>query len=154
MYDDLWVGAKCMYKLEPAMADGARLILYAPHIRDVAVVHDQVIREIGYHTRDYFLSHWERFKEYPWGLLAHSTHLKGLGTYRNGVETSRIEVLLATGISEERCREINLGYMDPDSINVKDYQDREEEGLLYVPKAGETLYRWKDAPEELGGDAR
>lgn len=154
MYDDLWVGAKCMYKLEPAMADGARLILYAPHIREVAVVHDQVIREIGYHTRDYFLSHWDQFKEYPWGLLAHSTHLKGLGTYRDGVETSRIEVLLATGISEERCREINLGYMDPNTINVKDYQDREEEGILYVPKAGETLYRWKEAPEELGGGAR
>lgn len=151
MYDEMWVGAKCMYKLESTVADDGQLIIYAPHIHDVAVVHDKVIREVGYHTRDYFLSQWDRFKDYPWGILAHSTHVKGIGTYQDGVERPRIEVILATGIPEETCREINLGYMDPETINVKEYQDREEEGILYVPKAGETLYRWKDAPPELGG---
>ena len=151
MYDELWVGAKCMYKLEPAVADGGRLIIYAPHIREVATVHDRLIREIGYHTRDYFLEQWDRFKDIPWGILAHSTHVKGVGTYKNGVETPRIEVILATGISEETCREINLGYLDPDTIRVEDYQDREEEGILYVAQAGEMLYRYPDAGPELGG---
>lgn len=151
MYDEIWVGAKCMYKLEPVVADGGTLIIYAPHIRDVAVVHDEVIRRIGYHTRDYFLAQWDRFKEEPWGILAHSTHVKGIGRYEHGQELPRIEVVLATGISESVCREINLGYMDPASIDPADYADREKEGVLYVPKAGETLYRLKHAPPELGG---
>jgi nickel-dependent lactate racemase len=151
MYDELWVGAKCMYKLEPVVADGGRLIIYAPHIKDVAVVHDHVLRKIGYHTRDYFLKQWDTFKDYPWGVVAHSTHVKGIGTYEDGVETPRIEVILATGIPEEVCREINLGYLNPGDIDPADYAGKEDEGILYVPKAGEVLYRLKKAPEELGG---
>ena len=34
---------------------------------------------------------------------------------------------------------------------VEDYQDREEEGILYVAQAGEMLYRYQDAGPELGG---
>ncbi len=141
MYDELWVGAKCMYKLEPVVADGGRLIIYAPHIKEVAVVHDEAIRRIGYHTRDYFLNQWDRFKHEPWGILAHSTHVKGMGTCEDGVEIPRIEVVLATGIPEEVCREINLGYLDPESIDPSDYRNREDEGVLYVPRAGEILHR-------------
>ena len=114
------------------------------------MVHDHVIREIGYHTRDYFLKQWDKFKDYPWGIVAHSTHVKGIGTYEDGVETPRIEVILATGIPEDVCKQINLGYMNPDDINPADFADREDEGILYVPKAGEVLYRLKNAPEELG----
>jgi nickel-dependent lactate racemase len=151
MYDELWVGGKCMYKLEPALADGADLVIYAPHIHHVSVIHGKLIRSIGYHTRDYFLKQWERFKQVPWGILAHSTHVKGIGTYEAGVEKPRVNVVLATGIPEEECRAINLGYRDPRSIRVVDFQGREREGVLHVPKAGEMLYRWKDAPPELGG---
>lgn len=141
MYDELWVGAKCMYKLEPVVADGGRLIIYAPHIREVATAHDATLKKIGYHTRDYFLAQWDAFKDYPWGVLAHSTHVKGIGTYENGIERPRIEVILATGIPEDVCRQINLGYLDHASINVDDYRDREDEGILFVPRAGEILYR-------------
>ena len=42
----------------------------------------QLIDEIGYHCRDYFLTQWDRFRRYPGGVLAHSTHVKGLGTLR------------------------------------------------------------------------
>jgi hypothetical protein len=31
--------------------------------------------------------------------------------------------------------------MDPASIWIDDYRGREEEGILYVDHAGETLYR-------------
>jgi nickel-dependent lactate racemase len=143
MYDELWVGAKCMYKLEPVVADGGRLIIYAPHIHEVSVIHGRVIEAVGYHTRDYFVAQWDRYKVHPWGVLAHSTHVKGAGTYVNGVETPRIEVFLATGIPEETCRKINLGYLDWRSIRPEEYQDREAEGILHVPKAGEILYRVK-----------
>jgi hypothetical protein len=50
-------------------------------------------------------------------------------------------VTLATGIPEERCRRVNLGYMDPTGINIKEWVGREDEGVLVVPKAGEMLYR-------------
>jgi nickel-dependent lactate racemase len=147
MYDELWTGAKAMYKLEPVLADGGELIIYAPHIREVCVTHHQVLLEVGYHCRDYFLNQWERFQHYPWGVLAHSTHVYGQGTFDNGVEAPRARVTLATAIPPETCRRINLGYRDPQSIRQAEYANREAEGVLLVPKAGEMLFRLKHAPD-------
>lgn len=141
MYDELWVGGKCAYKLEPVVADGGELIIFAPHLREISAVHGSTIRGIGYHVRDYFLRQMDRFSHVPRGVLAHSTHVKGVGTYENGVEHPRINVTLATGISQEECRAINLGYRDPKTIDPAAFRERAEEGVLYVPKAGETLYR-------------
>ncbi|MBX3441419.1 MAG: DUF2088 domain-containing protein [Planctomyces sp.] len=141
MYDELWVAGKCMYKLEPVVADGGELIIYAPHMHEISVTHGRLIREIGYHCRDYFTRQWDRFQNYPWGVLAHSTHVRGGGTYDDGVERCRVQVTLASGIPREVCEAINLGYRDPDSIRVEDFADRESEGVLLVPKAGEQLYR-------------
>jgi nickel-dependent lactate racemase len=143
MHDDLWTAAKGMYKVEPAIADGGEVIIYAPHLTEVSYTHGKLIDEVGYHCRDYFLKQWDRFSHYPGGVLAHSTHLKGLGEYQadTGIETPRIRVTLATGIPEERCRRINLGYLDPASIHIEDWQNRTEEGILVVPRAGEILYR-------------
>ena len=141
MYDELWVGAKAMYKLEPVLAAGGELIIYAPHLHEVSVVHGRFIRQVGYHCRDYFLKQWDKFKHLPWGTMAHCTHVFGGGTYENGVEVPRARVTLATGIPESVCREINLGYRDWRSIRVEDYAHREDEGILLVPKAGEQLYK-------------
>ena len=141
MYDELWVAGKCMYKLEPVLAEGGELIIYAPHLKEVSLTHGNLIREIGYHCRDYFLKQWDKFKDKPWGVLAHSTHVFGGGTYEAGVEEPRARVVLASGIPEAVCREINLGYRDPKTIRKEDFANREEEGVLLVPKAGEQLYR-------------
>jgi len=151
MYDDIWTAGKCMYKLEPVVADGGTLIIYAPHVTQISVTHGAVIEQVGYHTRDYFLKQWDQFKQYPWGVLAHCTHVKGIGTFENGVEKPRVNVVLATQIPPEVCKQINLGYLDPNSIRPEEYAGREDEGVLYVPKAGETLYRLTNAPPELGG---
>lgn len=146
MYDELWVGGKCMYKLEPVVADGGELIIYAPHIHEISLTHGRLIQEIGYHCRDYFLKQWDRFKDYPWGVIAHSTHVRGIGEFEDGVERCRVKVTLATGIPEDVCHSINMGYRDPKSIRVEDYKDRENEGILYVPKAGEMLFHLKQRP--------
>jgi nickel-dependent lactate racemase len=146
MYDEMWVGGKCMYKLEPVVADGGELIIYAPHIHELSVTHGRYIREIGYHSRDYFTAQPERFAHIPKGVIAHSTHVRGIGTYENGVEKCRVLVTFATGIPEEICKSINVGYRDPRSIRVEDYANREDEGILYVPKAGEMLYQLKQRP--------
>ena len=145
MYDDLWTAAKGMYKLEPAVADGGEVVIYAPHVEEVSYTHGHLLDEVGYHVRDYFLKQWDRFKDYPGGVLAHSTHLRGMGEYdaATGVERPRVNVTLATRIPRERCERLSVGYLDPDTVNPEDWQGREDEGILYVPKAGEMLYRVK-----------
>jgi nickel-dependent lactate racemase len=151
MYDEIWTAGKCMYKLEPVLADGGELIIFAPHIQEVCVSHGTVIDEVGYHCVDYFLKQWDKFKHYPWGVLAHSAHVRGIGTYENGVEHFRNQVTLATQITPEHCRRLNLGYRDPKTINIEDYADREAEGVLLVRKAGEMLYHLKNPPKWAGG---
>jgi len=141
MYEDIWTAAKAMYKLEPIVADGGTIIIYAPHITEFSTTHGKFIDQIGYHTRDYFLKRMDKFTDIPRSVTAHSTHLKGIGTYIDGVEKPRINVVLATGISRERCRKVNLGYMDPDQIDIANYENREEKGILLVHHAGEMLHR-------------
>jgi nickel-dependent lactate racemase len=153
MYDDLWTAAKAMYKTEPAVADGGEVIIFAPHIAEVSYTHGKLIDAVGYHVRDYFLKQWDRFRDVPGMILAHSTHVKGMGGYEaeRGIETPRIRVTLATRIPEERCRRINLGYADYREIDPAKWMGREAEGVLYVPHAGERLYRVRGLQCEVGG---
>ena len=145
MYDELWTAGKCMYKLEPVLADGGELIIYAPHLKEISVSHGEHIRAIGYHCRDYFLKQWERFRHYPWGVLAHSTHVRGGGTFADGTEKCRAQVTLASAIPESVCRQLSLGYHDPKTIVPEDFANQEEKGILLVPRAGEMLYRLEKA---------
>ncbi len=146
MYDELWVAGKCMYKMEPVVADDGELIIYAPHMHEISVTHGKLIEQVGYHVRDYFTKQWDQFKEIPWGVLAHSTHVRGSGTFENGIERPRVRVTLASGIPEETCRRINLGYRDPASIDIESFANREDEGILLVRKSGEYLYRLTQSP--------
>lgn len=143
MYDELWTGAKAMYKLEPAVALGGEVIIYAPHLEVVSHVHGKYIYEIGYHILPYFLNDWAQFKHIPLGVLAHSTHVRGSGIMEQGLERPNVRVTLASKISAEDCAHLNLGYLDPGKVNISEWRNREEEGVLYVPKAGEILYRLK-----------
>jgi lactate racemase len=145
LYDDIWTGAKGMYKTEPAIADGGEVVIYAPHISEISYTHGAFIDMIGYHCCDYFLKQWDRFADIPRGVLAHSTHLRGQGKYDaiTGVENLRIKVTLATSIPEERCTKLNLGYLDPRMIRIDDWKGRESEGVRVIPRAGEILYRLK-----------
>ena len=152
MYDELWTAGKCMYKLEPVLADDGELIIYAPHLSEICASHGKHIEEIGYHCRDYFLNQWDRFKHYPWGVLAHSTHVRGIGTFEHGNEKCRARVTLASKVPRATCEKINLGYRDPASIRVEEFADRESEGVLLVPKAGEMLYRLKHPPKWAAGN--
>lgn len=143
MYGEIWTGGKVMYKLEQVVAPGGKLIIYAPHIKEVSRTWGHYMEKIGYHTVGYFLAQPDRFKDIPRGVLAHSTHVRGIGHYEDGQDKPRIDVILASQIPEDMCKQINLGYMDVAEINPEDYRGREEEGILFVEKAGETLYRVK-----------
>jgi nickel-dependent lactate racemase len=144
MYDELWTAAKAMYKVEPAVAVGGEVIIYAPHLSVVSRTHGTYIEDVGYHILPYFLNNWERFNHIPLGVLAHSTHLRGSGVMENGMERPNVKVTLASKISPEDCARLNLAYLDPAKVNVDDWKGKESEGILYVPKAGEILYRLRD----------
>jgi nickel-dependent lactate racemase len=150
LYDDLWTAGKGMYKVEPAVADGGEVVIYAPHVTEVSYTHGRLLDEIGYHCRDYFLKQWGRFESYPGGVLAHSTHVKGAGTYDEaaGVETPRIAVTLATGIPRERCLHVNLGHLDPAGVDPEAWSADSGDDVLVVPRAGEHLYRVGSPPAD------
>jgi nickel-dependent lactate racemase len=138
-YGDIWTGAKGFYKVEPIVADGGQVVIYAPHITEISATHPQIL-DIGYHCRDYFVKQWERFERHHWGDLAHCTHLRGAGTYDPVAgERWRVTVTLATGIPESVVRSVNLDYLDPDEIDPVEWAA--DPGTLVVQDAGETLYR-------------
>jgi nickel-dependent lactate racemase len=143
MYDDIWTAGKVMYKLEPIVADGGELIIYAPHITEVSYTHGKTLDKIGYHVRDYFLMQKNRFKGVSRSVMAHSTHVRGVGTFDNGIEKPRIKVTLATAIPPERCHKINLGYKNPAHIILSEWRNGEDKDKLVVDHAGEILHRLK-----------
>jgi nickel-dependent lactate racemase len=139
MYRDIWTAAKGFYKLEPVVADGGQVVLYAPHVREISAMHREIYH-IGYHCRDYFVKQWDRFQDVPWGVLAHSTHLRGAGTYDTlHGEQDRVTVTLATAIPEELVRSVNLDYLNPADIDIEAWAKQQD--TLVVPRAGEDLYR-------------
>lgn len=148
LYDDMWTGAKGMYKTEPAVADDGEVVIYAPHIDETSYTHRDYIEQVGYHVRDYFTSRMERFAHIPRGILAHSTHVRGPGTYDPATDTERprIQVTFATGIDRERCRRLGVGYLDPASVDIQSWSAERDDEVLFVPKAGEILYRVRDEP--------
>ncbi len=139
-YQDIWTAAKGMYKVEPAIADGGEVIIYAPHVKEFAFSHPE-LEQIGYHCMPFFTEQWDKYGHFPGGLLAHSTHLRGQGTFTlEAGEQCRITVTLATGISEERCRAMNLNYLDPALVDIDGFP-KDDPDHLFVPHAGEMLFR-------------
>lgn len=148
MYDDLWTGAKGMYKLEPVIADGGEIILYAPHISELSYTHGKLLDEIGFHGTEYFKANWNSYHHYPWTVLAHAAHVRGEVSYEHGVEIPRVRLVLASQIPRERCKKVGLDYLDPDSIDLSWWRARKEPGYLYVDRAGEHLYKLQSDMDE------
>ena len=107
----------------------------------MSITHGHLIEEISF--RDYFLI---REDKYSWGTLAHSAHVHGTATYENGVVKRRVQARPGPGMPREKCEQINLGYHHPNSINPEDCANRENEGILLVPKAGETFIQLCEPP--------
>jgi hypothetical protein len=76
----------------------------------------------------------------PWGVLAHSTHVRGIGTFEDGIENCRIQVALATGIHEEVCKQINLGHVTRaqlcskilHAVTKKEFSSLRKQGKCYT----------------------
>ena len=149
IYEDVWVAGKDMYKLEPIVAEGGELVIHGGHVKDVSFVHGQAIARVGYHVRDYYVNQWDRFAHESKLILAHSTNVKGVGSFEASVERPRVEVTLATSIPQNTCRAINLGYRDIGQIDVDAW--RKDDDTLVVEEAGQVLYRLKS--DALGTSA-
>ncbi len=141
IFDELWTGAKGIYKVQPITEEGGEIILYAPGVKLISATHGKEIETIGYHIFEYFDAHLGRYDGVNRVALGHPVHVLGGGTYENGVEHRRFKITLATGIPEEVCRRVGLNYMDPALIDVADWEGREDEDILVVRNSGEQLYR-------------
>ena len=147
MYDDLWTAAKGMYKLEPVVADGGEVVIYAPHITEVSYTHGAIDRRDRLPLPRLLRRHSGTASGTTRAGSSRTPRTEGHGhdSTGAGVERPRVSVSLATGISEERCRRLNLGYVDPASIRLDDWRGRERDGVLVVPRAGEQLYRLRQS---------
>ena len=142
-YPELWTGGKGSYKVQGVVADGGELIIYAPHLDTISASWGEMIERVGYHTMPYIQAHLASYLKdnIPLGVLAHSTHVMGTGSFIDGVEKPRIRVSLASQLSRETCDKINLNYLDFKSLDLD--QMRADPDTLVVENSGEILYLLK-----------
>jgi nickel-dependent lactate racemase len=141
-YDDYWTGAKAFYKLEPIVADGGTIIVYAPHIDEISITHNEVIKNIGFHTVDYFKNNLDtKFRDVPRAVLAYSALVTGKGSYKDGKESTRITHKLASAIPKKTLDSLNLQWEDAGAIDPGEWQNRNDPEVKVVFNAGERLYR-------------
>jgi lactate racemase len=141
-YDELWVGGKASYKLGAIIEEGGELIIYAPHLNRLSATHGSLIEKYGYapleSVRD-MLGVSQELRE-NLCIAAHLAHVAYAGRLDDeGKVVSRYQITMATGLSEETCRRVNLGYRDHTAL---DYEAmRSDPDTLIVKDAGRDLYQ-------------
>ncbi len=140
-YDELWVGGKASYKLGAIIEEGGELIIYAPHLTKLSETHGALIEKYGYapleSVRD-MLGVSEELRE-NLCIAAHLAHVAYAGRLDDqGNVVPRYRITMASGLDEETCRRVNLGYLDHRSF---DYESlRSDPDTLIVENAGRDLY--------------
>ena len=146
-YDEIWTAGKGSYKLQypGVMASGGEVIIYAPHIK---CFHSQQemeksIKEIGYHCKEYVLQYVKKFPDFSRNVAAHVINVRGSGKYnqKSGEENYDFQVILATGIPEDVCHKVGLGYRDPATIRREDFKSSKR---IWIEHGGKYLYKLKN----------
>ena len=141
-YDELWVGGKASYKLGAIVEEGGELIIYAPHLTKLSETHGTLIEKYGYapleSVRD-MLGVSQELRE-NLCIAAHLAHVAYAGRLdAEGKVVPRYKITMASGLDEETCRRVNLGYLDHRSF---DYEAlRSDPDTLIVENAGRDLYQ-------------
>jgi lactate racemase len=141
-YDELWVGGKASYKLGAIIEEGGELIIYAPHLTKLSETHGALIEKYGYapleSVRD-MLGVSQELRE-NLCIAAHLAHVAYAGRLdQHGKVVPRYQITMATGLDEETCRRVNLGYLD---YRTLDYEAmRSDADTLVVADAGRDLYQ-------------
>ena len=141
-YDELWVGGKASYKLGAIVEEGGELIIYAPQLTKISETHGALIEKYGYAplevVRD-MLGVSQELRE-NLCIAAHLAHVAYAGRLDDeGNVVPRYRITMASGLDEETCRRVNLGYLDHRSF---DYEAlRSDVDTLIVENAGRDLYQ-------------
>jgi nickel-dependent lactate racemase len=138
-YDELWVGGKASYKLGAIIEEGGELIIYAPHLTKLSETHGALIEKYGYapleSVRD-MLGVSAELRE-NLCIAAHLAHVAYAGRLDDqGKVVPRYRITMATGLDEETCRRVNLGYIDHRTFDYEPDPD-----TLVVENAGRDLYQ-------------
>jgi len=141
-YDELWVGGKASYKLGAIIEEGGELIIYAPHLTKLSETHGALIEKYGYapleSVRD-MLGVSPELRE-NLCIAAHLAHVAYAGRLDDqGKVVPRYKITMATGLDEETCKRVNLGYVDHRMFNYE--QMRSDPDTLIVKDAGRDLYQ-------------
>jgi len=138
-YDEMWVAAKGFYKVEPVVADGGEVT----RVDAVSRTFGADIERVGYHTREWVLSHLDEFADVRGSVLAHCTHARGVGAVApDGSDRPRIDLVLATGLDRATTDRLTVGWRDPAGVDEQEWA--EDPAALVVRDAGEILYRLRD----------
>jgi nickel-dependent lactate racemase len=141
-YDELWVAGKASYKLGAIIEEGGELIIYAPQLTKISETHGALIEKYGYAplevVRD-MLGVSQELRE-NLCIAAHLAHVAYAGRLdEHGKVIPRYQITMASGLDEETCRRVNLGYLDHRSL---DYEAlRSDPDTLIVENAGRDLYQ-------------
>ncbi len=141
-YDELWVGGKASYKLGAIIEEGGELIIYAPHLTKLSETHGALIEKYGYapleSVRD-MLGVSPELRE-NLCIAAHLAHVAYAGRLdEQGKVVPRYRITMASGLDEETCRRVNLGYAD---YRTFDYESLgSDPDTLIVENAGRDLYQ-------------
>lgn len=140
-YDEMWVGGKASYKLGAIIEDGGQLIIYAPHLNTISTTHGRLIEKYGYaplETVREMVAYSDELRA-NLCIAAHLAHVS-YGSARNaeGQIVPRYRITLASAVSEEVCRRVNLRYLDHRTFRREDYET--DPNTFVVENAGRDLY--------------
>lgn len=141
-YDEMWVGGKASYKLGAIVEDGGELIIYAPHLTKLSETHGALIEKYGYapleSVRDMLGASAELRENLC--IAAHLAHVAYAGrTDEHGRVVPRYRITMATGLDEDTCKRVNLGYTDYRTIDKSALNA--DPDTLVVENAGRDLYK-------------
>ena len=143
-YDEMWVGGKASYKLGAIIEDGGELIIYAPHLTKLSETHGALIEKYGYapleSVRDMLGASPELRENLC--IAAHLAHVAYAGrTDEQGRVVPRYRITMATGLDEETCNRVNLGYLNHRTLDLAALGSQPD--TLVVKDAGRDLYEVK-----------
>lgn len=141
-YDEMWVGGKASYKLGAIIEDGGELIVYAPHLTKISETHGALIEKYGYAPLEVVRDMLGASAELRENLCiaAHLVHVAYAGrTDEHGRVVPRYQITMATGLDEETCRRVNLGYLDYRTLDLEALNSQAD--TLIVKDAGRDLYK-------------
>lgn len=140
-YDEMWVGGKASYKLGAVIEDGGELVIYAPHLKGISTTHGALIEKYGYAPIEQVREMVEGSDELRANLCvaAHLAHVSYAGRIgADGRIEPRYRITLASGIPEDVCRRVKLGFADCGTIDIA--AARLDPDTLVVENAGRDLF--------------